>query len=160
MLQTSPRPSADFDFLMGIWRCRHRYLVRRLCDCHDWISFDGTCAVRKILNGFGNLDESEVAFPGDRHRAMNLRLYDWDRDRWLIQQYDSRRPGHGLPSMLGRFDKGMGTFLGEDCWQGKIVRARVVWSRTTAGSARWEQAFSLDEGKNWETNWVVDFTRV
>jgi hypothetical protein len=26
-------------------------------------------------------------------------------------------------------------------------------------AARWEQAFSTDQGENWETNWVADFTR-
>jgi hypothetical protein len=24
---------------------------------------------------------------------------------------------------------------------------------------RWEQAFSLDDGQTWETNWTADFTR-
>ena len=27
-------------------------------------------------------------------------------------------------------------------------------------SPRWEQAFSLDEGNSWETNWTMDFTRM
>jgi hypothetical protein len=37
---------------------------------------------------------------------------------------------------------------------------RYLWSRITDSTARWEQAFSLDEGNNWETNWYMDFTRV
>ena len=57
MLKTLARPvlrpaattSADFDFLMGIWRVQHRYRVRRLAGCNDWIEFEGTCAARKIL---------------------------------------------------------------------------------------------------------------
>ena len=40
-MSATPKPSTDFDFLMGVWKCRHRYLVRRLADCHDWIEFDG-----------------------------------------------------------------------------------------------------------------------
>ena len=48
--------SDDFDFLMGIWRCRHRYRLRRLANCNDWIDFEGTCAARKILDGWGNAD--------------------------------------------------------------------------------------------------------
>jgi hypothetical protein len=27
-------------------------------------------------------------------------------------------------------------------------------------SPRWEQAFSADGGANWETNWIMNFTRV
>jgi hypothetical protein len=35
----------------------------------------------------------------------------------------------------------------------------VVWSRITQRSCRWEQAMSLDGGKTWKTNWIMDFTR-
>jgi hypothetical protein len=35
-----------------------------------------------------------------------------------------------------------------------------MWSRTDTETPRWEQAFSLDEGKTWETNWIMDATRV
>ncbi|WIM14120.1 DUF1579 domain-containing protein [Enhydrobacter sp.] len=160
MLQTRPKPSPDFDFLMGIWNCRHRYLARRLDDCHDWIEFDGTCAARKVLDGFGNSDESDIALPGDRYRGMSLRLYDFDKDRWTIHWYDSRCPGCPFPPVVGRFAKGIGTFYGDDEWCGRPIRVRYVWSRIAAGSARWEQAFSLDEGNSWETNWIMDFRRV
>jgi hypothetical protein len=39
------------------------------------------------------------------------------------------------------------------------VKTRIVWSRITPVSARWEQAMSPDSGQTWETNWVSDFTR-
>jgi NIPSNAP len=29
----------------------------------------------------------------------------------------------------------------------------------TSATPRWEQAFSVDGGKTWETNWIMDFTR-
>jgi hypothetical protein len=37
-------------------------------------------------------------------------------------------------------------------------RYRAVSLR--ANSCRWRQAFSADGGKTWETNWIMDFTRV
>lgn len=160
MLQTSPRPNPDFDFLLGVWKCRHRHLVRRPGNCHEWIEFDGTCAARKVLGGFGNVDESDVAFPGDRHRRMTIRLYDWDSDRWTIQHYDSRRPGRALRPVAGRFAKGVGIFSGDDDRRGRTMRVRIVWSHITPNSARWEQAFSRDEGDSWEVSWTTDFTRL
>ncbi|MGW2045952.1 hypothetical protein ACWCPF_12305 [Streptomyces sp. NPDC001858] len=57
----------------------------------------------------------------------------------------------------GRRDRG--EFYGDDTHDGKDVRARFVWSGVSETSARWEQAFSLDGGKTWLTNWVMDFTR-
>ena len=43
---------------------------------------------------------------------------------------------------------------------GKPARTRYTWSQITAKSARWEQAFSYDAGKTWDTNWVMEFRRV
>jgi len=154
------KPSPDFDFFMGIWTCRHRYLRRRLARCNDWIEFDGSCAARRILDGYGNMDEADIALPGDRYRGMSLRTYDPDRNRWSIYWRDSRRPGFLFPPVVGGFDKGIGIFYGDDEHDGRAIRVRFLWSRITPQSARWEQAFSLDEGNSWETNWTMDFTKL
>ncbi|MBD9721890.1 hypothetical protein [Streptomyces caniscabiei] len=45
-----------------------------------------------------------------------------------------------------------------DFLHGEDVRVRFVWSDTTATSARWEQAFSLDDGASRLTNWVMEFS--
>jgi hypothetical protein len=160
MLRPSRKPSPDFDFFMGVWNCQHRYLVKRLADCDDWIEFGGTCAARKILDGFGNMDEGDIALPGDPYRGMSLRTYDADKDRWSIHWFDSRQPGRCFPPVVGGFAKGVGTFYGDDEFEGRAIRVRFLWSRITDKSARWEQAFSLDEGNSWETNWYMDFTRM
>ena len=43
---------------------------------------------------------------------------------------------------------------------GRDIRIRFIWSRIANDSARWEQAFSTDDGNSWETNWYMDFTRL
>jgi len=161
----SDRPSKDFDFFMGIWHCRHRYLVERLADCHDWIEFEGCCAARKILGGWGNSDESEINLPGDRYRGMSVRTWNPGKDTWTIYWLDSRTPGRLGAPVCGRFEKGLGVFYGDDELKGRPIRVRYLWSRITESSARWEQAFSRDtlsrdKGGSWETNWYMDFTRV
>jgi len=44
-------------------------------------------------------------------------------------------------------------------FEGRSIYVRFVWSGITATSCRWEQAFSADGGKTWETNWIMEFTR-
>ena len=39
---------------------------------------------------------------------------------------------------------------------GRTVLCRFLW---TSDPPRWEQAFSDDGGKTWETNWIMEFTR-
>jgi hypothetical protein len=63
------------------------------------------------------------------------------------------------PPVRGRFANGVGTFLGETRFADKPVRVRLSWSHITPTSARWEQAYSSDEGRTWETNWVMEFRR-
>lgn len=53
----------------------------------------------------------------------------------------------------------MGIFFGDDVHEGRPVRVRFIW-RSADGTAQWEQAFSPDGGTTWETNWVMDFTRI
>jgi hypothetical protein len=54
----------------------------------------------------------------------------------------------------------VGTFYADDTLRGKPIRVRFTWSKITATSARWEQAFSPDGGKTWEVNWTMQFERV
>ncbi len=156
----SDQPSPDFDFFMGIWKCRHRYLAKRLVNCHDWIEFDGSCAARKILGGWGNSDDSQINLPGDSYRGMSLRTWDPLKGMWTIYWLDSRCPSRLFPPVKGRFENGSGVFYGDDHLKGRAIRVRYLWSRIAPHSARWEQAFSLDEGNSWETNWYMDFTRM
>jgi hypothetical protein len=61
---------------------------------------------------------------------------------------------------MGNFQNGVGTFEGDDTFRGKPIKVRFTWSRITPNAAHWEQAFSPDDGKSWETNWEMDLTRV
>jgi hypothetical protein len=66
----------DFDFLIGSWRVHHCRLKERLAGNHEWIEFEGTCAMQEILGGAGNMDENILDFPGGAYRAVTLRTYD------------------------------------------------------------------------------------
>jgi hypothetical protein len=60
----------------------------------------------------------------------------------------------------GQFPERRRHFEGDDTFRGKPIKVRFTWSRITPNAAHWEQAFSPDGGKSWETNWEMDLTRV
>jgi hypothetical protein len=148
----------DFDFLIGSWRVHHRRLKQRLADNHEWIEFEGTCSMQKILGGAGNMDESVLDFPGDPYRAVTLRTYDATKKQWSIWWIDGRNPTHLDPPVVGGFQNDIGTFYADDTFNGKPIRIRFLWRNLTT-KAHWEQAFSDDGGKTWETNWIMQFVR-
>jgi hypothetical protein len=152
-------PSRDFDFLHGRWIVRNHRLRERLVGCTDWETFDGVQLCRPILGGFGNEDELVTdAFGGQRFIGMTIRLFDPRAREWSIYWVDNRSV-QLQPPVRGRFDGGVGTFHGRDAHLGTPVLARFIWTVVSADRARWEQAFSTDDGASWETNWIMEFER-
>jgi hypothetical protein len=154
-----PTAPTDFDFFMGSWRVAHRRLKERLAGCSEWETFSGVCLVKKILGGFGNVDDNILELPTGTYRAATVRSYDAKLDRWSIWWLDSRSPGSLDVPVVGHFKAGVGTFFADDTFQGKPVRVRFLWTVPRPDCPRWEQAFSPDAGATWETNWVMEFTR-
>ena len=62
---------ADFDFIIGDWHVRHRRLNSRLTGCTDWTEFKGMSSTRKILGGFGNVEDNLLCFPEAEVRAAD-----------------------------------------------------------------------------------------
>ena len=150
---------ADFDFFFGRWAVSHRRLRKRLAGDTNWDAFGGTCDTRPILGGLGNFDDNVIDLPGGSYRAATLRTFDPETRQWSIWWIDGRNPLTIDVPMRGTFADGVGTFLCEDVFEGRPIQVRFLWSRITEKSARWEQAFSPDGGKTWETNWIMDFAR-
>lgn len=149
----------DFDFQFGEWRVHHR--VRRATDTQQWLEFDGTCVVRPLMDGWSNVEDHVFNKPTGVTRGVGLRAYDPKTNEWAIWWIDSRVPHGALdPPVKGRFKDGVGTYYSDGILDGKPVRARFIWSNVTPTSAHWEQAQSLDAGKTWDTNWIMEFRRV
>lgn len=150
----------DFDFFVGDWTIRHRQLRTRLAGDTEWLEFDGAVAMRKFLNGLGNLDETEISSPRGPYHGATLRLFDPATGAWSIYWMDSRNPRIDTP-MVGRFeDDGIGRFYADEDFDGRPIKARFLWTPLSQTQCRWEQAFSTDGGASWETNWTMSFTRV
>lgn len=150
----------DFDFLAGKWRVHHSRLKERLAHSHAWTDFEGTCDMQMTLGGHGNMDDNVLGGPDGAYRAMSVRGYDPKTQTWAIWWLDARNPHAIEPPVIGNFKDGVGVFEGDDVFKGKPIKVRFTWSHITPTSARWEQAFSPDGGKSWETNWKMEFARV
>lgn len=150
----------DFDFLFGRWTIHNRKLANTLRPgSTDWIEFTAEGEARPILAGLGNID-SFIATdrPGGGYEGMTLRLFDPQTDLWRIWWASTATPGRLHPPMEGRFVDGHGIFFCDDVLEGRPIQVRFDWT-PGAQSARWEQAFSYDGGRTWETNWIMSFTR-
>lgn len=156
----SPR-IRDWDFLAGRWNVRHRRLKDRLSGSKEWIDFDGTFVNWSILGGQGNVGDNVMNFPRGTIRGMGFRTFDPASEQWSSWWIDNRNPAIVDTPVRGGFSTdGTGTFLADDSFEGRPIQVRVIWSRITAKTARWEQAFSPDGGQSWETNWISDFARM
>jgi len=150
--------SHDFDFLPGRWRVRNERLVKRLQGCTEWETFEATSEAWALPGGLGNMDVYRTSH-WPRFVGMSLRLYDPHSRQWSIY-WASNQTGTLDPPVVGSIASGVGVFEGRDALDGRPIVVRFTWSDITETGARWEQAFSPDEGRTWEKNWVMVLTRM
>jgi hypothetical protein len=151
----------DFDFLVGEWRVHSRKLKERLVGNQEWDEFEGTIRSMRMLDGFGNVDDTVFNMASGDYHGMAPRAYDPKTGLWAIWWIDARNPHAAVdPPVKGRFVNGVGTFYADDTLRGRPIKVRFTWSHITATTAQWDQAFSGDGGKTWETNWTQRLEKV
>lgn len=148
----------DFDFLHGRWQVRNERLRERLRGSDDWEIFAAQQTCEPVLGGLGNVDAflSDWNRDGaqDRFQGMTLRLFNLEQRQWSIWWAGSHDGVLEAP-VSGGFGEGpdVGVFSGELEHEGRPVLARFTWSDISANTAHWQQAFSIDGGRSWESNW-------
>ena len=162
--QSAARPAMrdgheDFDFLLGTWRTHYRILKVRLKNSHQWYDCYGTSVVRPFWDGYGNLEDGDLRCSGSHIVGMTLRLYDAGTREWSLW-WGTKTRGLVPPPQVGRFDAGgVGRFYARDRHAGRPIIVRFTWRRLPGNRPYFEQAFSPDDGKTWETNWTTVYTR-
>lgn len=145
----------DFDFFIGRWSVVNEQLRKRFAGSDDWDTFPATSSCRKLLGGAAHMDEIDI--PAKSLSGINLAVFN-DADRsWSLYWMDNRSRVF-FPPLTGRFEAGRGVFYADDTDEGRPVKVRFLWMASDS-QPRWEQAFSIDGGASWETNWVMKFTR-
>ena len=151
----------DFDFWMGSWKVHNRRMLKPLTGSKDWVEFDGTTVARPVWGGKANVDEYEGNAPAGHISGMTVRTYNKKTGQWSLYWANASAGEIAMPPTVGHFDgKGKGEFFDKEDYNGKPIVVRYTWKVIDDDHCRWEQAFSPDDGKTWETNWIMENTRV
>ena len=160
MIETTAQQDgrADFDFIVGRWNVHHRRLRELLKGATSWEEFEGTTMDRGLLGGLGNIGEATVNRVSGPRDFMSMRLFDPQSRQWSVYFANSLYGTLSVP-MIGKFTHGRGEFYAHETFEEKPIVSRCIYADITATSCRWEQAFSADEERTWETNWIMELTR-
>jgi hypothetical protein len=149
----------DFDFEFGTWKTELKRLKKPLSGSKEWVHYSGTTVVRKVWGGRANLVELDVTGPAGPLQALSLRLYNPKARQWTLSYANSASGVLSLPVTTGEFRNGRGEFYNQEIFGDRTILVRFIISDIKPKSVHFEQAFSDDGGKTWETNWIVDDTR-
>ena len=157
-----PDGRGDFDFIFGRWQVHNRKLAD-VADpgCTEWVTFGAIAHAEPVFGGLGHIDRIWADAPPGGHpfEGLTLRQFDTQRRIWRIWWASSSRPGHLDPPVEGSWANGRGTFFCDDTLNDRPVTVRFEWTNERPSTARWEQAFSWDNGLTWHVNWIMELTR-
>jgi hypothetical protein len=160
-LDITPSPSSsanDFDFYTGKWTIRNKKLKERLKGRSEWISFEATGEMHTILNGTGNIDSYRTSFDGKPFEGLTLRLFNPVTRLWSIYWADTTKGKLDTP-VIGSFENNTGHFFAKDDFDGQPIVVVFRWDARNKEKPVWSQAFSADNGKTWEWNWYMYFSK-
>jgi len=143
----------DFDWDIGTWKTHQKRLLHPLTGSTTWVEYRGTDVVRKIWDG-ANVGEIRADGAAGHLELFTLRLYNPQTREWSIY-FTNSASGALSPPAVGAFKNGRGEFYDQETYDGRTILLRFSVSEITANSCRFEQAFSSDGGRSWETNFIV-----
>jgi hypothetical protein len=149
----------EFDFEFGTWKTHVSMLKQPLTGSKTWAEYDGITIVHKVWNGQANLVDLDMKNASSHLKLASFRLFNPVTHQWSLYVANSHSGTLGVPS-IGGFANGRGVFYDKETFDGKLVTVRFVITPRSADAIHFEQAFSADDGKTWETNWIADDTRV
>jgi hypothetical protein len=157
-MDNRPDAAKDFDFVYGEWTIKNKMLKERLKQCEEWLEFDASYDAMPLIGGWGNVDRFEAVVNDRKIQGASIRLFDPETEKWSIYWVSANSPKIDDP-MVGSFEGTHGEFFAKEPYEDKEMTVRFLWDHDGKDQARWEQALSLDDGKTWEVNWIMEFTR-
>jgi len=150
--------SNDFDFLLGQWKVINTRLDTWLCGCREWIEFESRHEERKLSSGLGTVALHQYTMDRVPYERSVIRSYNEKLDYWKIDRLDERT-SLVINPLQGTFWDNKGSFISRGNLGTRDVLVHVEWTKVCETYACWEQALSKNNGKSWETNWVMEFFR-
>lgn len=150
----------DYDWMFGTWKATLKKLDKPLSGSTKWIEYEGMQESRPLLGGLANVDEFVVENDTMHVKGLTLRLYNPETHEWSIYWANAKTGVLAMPPTVGHWDgHGNGEFFDREEFDGKPIVVRYRWTVKDEDSAHFEQSFSPDDGRTWETNWISDITR-
>ena len=148
----------QFDFWIGEWKVNNRFKQ----DNNSWKDQGGAevkiysvldgKAVMEFWNGTGR-DFKET-------KGFSLRYYDPEIEKWRLALNWPQPNYGGIFFLEGEFRHYRGEFFSErNTPDGEQIINRYTFCDITDSTLRWNDGVSLDSGKTWETNWIMEFSR-
>lgn len=150
--------SQDFDWEIGSWNTTLKRLSEPLSGNSKWLEYSGTTVVKALMGKRANIVEFDVSGAAGRIAGVSLRLYQPANGQWTLH-FANLANGLMTEPMQGSFKDGHGTFFGKDTLKGLTIGVRFLIIPASKDQWRFEQAYSADEGKTWENNWIAIDTR-
>ncbi len=146
----------DFDYLVGAWTTQQKRLKAVAVGSSEWAEAPANrhCAV-PFMNGHAIVEQSQ--FPDKGPAGLFIYTFSATKQQWSIRWVNGKT-GDLEPAYVGGFQGTRGEFYGDDDYDGRPIKVRIIWTHPDPDHARWEQAFSFDD-RTWEVNWISDFTR-
>jgi hypothetical protein len=141
-----------------VWKTHIHRLQKPLTGSRTWTDYDGTSVVSKVWGGRASILELEADGPAGHIEGVGLRLFNPRSHQWSLNWANGSDAVMTTP-MVGKFAHGQVSFTTRKNSRGRIIMSRNGFSDITPNSSHFEQAFSDDAGKTWETNWIMTFNR-
>ena len=98
-------------------------------------------------------------FDGEPFEGRTIRLFNHKTKLWSMYWTDNISTVLQAPT-VGSFEGDIGKFYCKDTFKDQEIIVEFVWDKSDVENPVWSQAFSIDKGKSWETNWYMYMKRV
>ena len=146
-----------FDFWVGEWNVLNRWRA----ESGEWVDAGrATNQVFHVLDGCAVVELWDGRLGTNHFRGFSVRAWEPATEEWVLVLNWPRPGGSTFSTLRGAFRHGRGDFHRESVnADGDTVLTRYTFSDIAPASLRWNDGTSLDGGRTWATQWIMEFTR-